>query len=242
MTDPSRQPAVLLRDLRGLTSYVECRGNLVAGEARRFTLHAVREGEDERWLLVGDDPPADGTLPGEVGTVEPHDEALIFRRGLVRGRRNLTVISTREAGTLLELLPLEAAPAPPGLTQVLFATRDAAQAQELVAACVSLGQDRIWLARAGAGGAEQLLLRGDHAPSYVVLRNAQLAEICRRVPRSLAELRAIAGIGEASCRKYGEELLALIPADLLPAPSSPATAAGNGPSAPATAAPEGGDA
>lgn len=82
----------------------------------------------------------------------------------------------------------------------------------------------------------------DGVPSYLVLRNAQLAEICRRVPRSLAALRAIEGIGEASCRKYGEELLALIPADLLPAPSSPATAVGNGPSAPGTAAPEGGDA
>ncbi len=66
--------------------------------------------------------------------------------------------------------------------------------------------------------------RRDGVPSYLLMRNAQLAEICRRVPRSLAELRAIEGIGEATCRTYGAELLALIPADLRSSlrPSAPA--------------------
>jgi superfamily II DNA helicase RecQ len=48
-------------------------------------------------------------------------------------------------------------------------------------------------------------------PSYVIMRNNQLAEICRRLPRSLAALREIEGIGEATCTKYGAAILALIP-------------------------------
>lgn len=53
--------------------------------------------------------------------------------------------------------------------------------------------------------------RSEGIPSYLVLRNAQLAEICRRLPRSLAALRQIEGIGEATCAKYGAEVLALLP-------------------------------
>ena len=48
-------------------------------------------------------------------------------------------------------------------------------------------------------------------PSYAILRNAQLAEICRRLPRSLAALREIEGIGEATCTRYGSAILALLP-------------------------------
>jgi superfamily II DNA helicase RecQ len=48
-------------------------------------------------------------------------------------------------------------------------------------------------------------------PSYVIARNVQLAEICRRLPRSLAELKEVEGIGEATCEKYGRDLLARIP-------------------------------
>jgi len=48
-------------------------------------------------------------------------------------------------------------------------------------------------------------------PSYAILRNAQLAEICRRLPRTLAALREIEGIGEATCAKYGAALIALLP-------------------------------
>lgn len=48
-------------------------------------------------------------------------------------------------------------------------------------------------------------------PSYAILRNAQLAEICRRLPRSLAALREIEGVGEATCTRYGAAILALLP-------------------------------
>ena len=54
-------------------------------------------------------------------------------------------------------------------------------------------------------------------PSYVIMRNRQLAEICRRLPHSLAELKEIDGIGEATCAKYGRDVLALIPDGAAPA-------------------------
>ena len=53
--------------------------------------------------------------------------------------------------------------------------------------------------------------RTDGVPSYIIARNAQLAEICRRLPQTLAELREVEGIGEATCEKYGRDILALIP-------------------------------
>ena len=59
-------------------------------------------------------------------------------------------------------------------------------------------------------------------PSYAILRNSQLAEICRRLPRTLAALREIDGIGEATCAKYGAVLLALLPKEP-PAPPKEAT-------------------
>jgi superfamily II DNA helicase RecQ len=53
-------------------------------------------------------------------------------------------------------------------------------------------------------------------PSYAIMRNAQLAEICRRAPRTIGDLRTIDGVGEATCSRYGAALLALIPADHQP--------------------------
>ena len=60
--------------------------------------------------------------------------------------------------------------------------------------------------------------RADGKPAYAIARNAQLAEIARRVPRSLAELKEIDGIGEAFCRDYGAETLGLMPDVTAPAP------------------------
>lgn len=53
--------------------------------------------------------------------------------------------------------------------------------------------------------------RADGVPSYIIARNVQLAEICRRLPRTLAELKEVEGIGEATCEKYGQDILARIP-------------------------------
>jgi superfamily II DNA helicase RecQ len=51
-------------------------------------------------------------------------------------------------------------------------------------------------------------------PSYVIMRNVQLAEICRKVPRTLEALKQIEGVGEATVSRYGGELLAQIPPEL----------------------------
>lgn len=65
-------------------------------------------------------------------------------------------------------------------------------------------------------------------PSYSILRNVQLAEICRRLPRTLAALREIDGVGEATCAKYGAAILALLPREegdaAVPAPAQPVAA------------------
>jgi superfamily II DNA helicase RecQ len=53
--------------------------------------------------------------------------------------------------------------------------------------------------------------RAEGVPSYIIARNVQLVEICRRLPRTLAELKEIEGIGEATCKKYGQDILAHIP-------------------------------
>lgn len=50
----------------------------------------------------------------------------------------------------------------------------------------------------------------DGVPAYAIFRNAQLAEICRRLPQSLAALREIEGVGDATCGRYGQEVLNLV--------------------------------
>jgi ATP-dependent DNA helicase RecQ len=52
--------------------------------------------------------------------------------------------------------------------------------------------------------------RKDGVPSYLIFRNLQLAEICRELPRSMNALLAIQGVGEATCAKYGEDVLGLV--------------------------------
>jgi superfamily II DNA helicase RecQ len=59
--------------------------------------------------------------------------------------------------------------------------------------------------------------KSEGKPAYAIARNAQLAEIARRLPHSLAALKEIDGIGEAFCRDYGAKVLGLIPDVLGPA-------------------------
>ncbi|MBN2308520.1 MAG: HRDC domain-containing protein [Candidatus Hydrogenedentes bacterium] len=47
-------------------------------------------------------------------------------------------------------------------------------------------------------------------PVYAICTNEQLAQIARRRPASVEELREIEGLGEAKCAKYGEALLAAV--------------------------------
>ena len=70
----------------------------------------------------------------------------------------------------------------------------------------------------GTGGALHDALRAwrlrisreQGVPAYTVLHNSTLEEITRRRPRSLAELRSIAGIGAAKLLRYGAQLLELV--------------------------------
>lgn len=54
------------------------------------------------------------------------------------------------------------------------------------------------------------LAERDGVPVFSVFTNDQLAEIVRRKCRSLADLKQIAGIGEARCARYGEAALHLL--------------------------------
>lgn len=45
---------------------------------------------------------------------------------------------------------------------------------------------------------------------FVVFTNAQLAELARRNPSSLAALKDVDGIGEARCQKYGQRVLEVL--------------------------------
>jgi len=58
-------------------------------------------------------------------------------------------------------------------------------------------------------------------PLYAVFTNEQLAEIAKRMPASVAELRTIAGIGDAKIAAWGERALAVAQQADLPAATTP---------------------
>ncbi len=75
--------------------------------------------------------------------------------------------------------------------------------------------------------------RAEGRPAYAVARNAQLAELAKAAPKSLAALREVEGFGEGFCSKYGGRVLALLaeapegggrttPPAAEPAPGTPA--------------------
>ena len=52
--------------------------------------------------------------------------------------------------------------------------------------------------------------RKEGIPSYIILRNKQLAQICCKLPSTIADLKEIEGVGESTCVKYGRDVLAII--------------------------------
>ena len=52
--------------------------------------------------------------------------------------------------------------------------------------------------------------RDDGVPAYVVLTNACLDEVCRRLPGDEAELLEVPGLGPARIERYGRDLLELL--------------------------------
>ena len=47
-------------------------------------------------------------------------------------------------------------------------------------------------------------------PAYAIARNIQLAELVKAVPKSLAAIREVEGLGEGFCEKYGKTVLGLM--------------------------------
>lgn len=50
------------------------------------------------------------------------------------------------------------------------------------------------------------------APAYSVANNMQLVELSFRAPKTMAEIKAIRGLGGAFCKNYGEEVLDMLKA------------------------------
>jgi len=47
----------------------------------------------------------------------------------------------------------------------------------------------------------------ENVPAFVVMHDTSLAEICRKRPASLAEIRGISGFGERKTERYGQQIL-----------------------------------
>jgi ATP-dependent DNA helicase RecQ len=47
-------------------------------------------------------------------------------------------------------------------------------------------------------------------PAYIVLHDATLDGICRRVPRTIAELCEVPGIGEKKAERFGAAILKVV--------------------------------
>ncbi len=56
--------------------------------------------------------------------------------------------------------------------------------------------------------------RSDGVPAYIVLTNACLEEVCRRLPGDADELLEVPGMGPARVERYGQDLLGLVRAGL----------------------------
>jgi ATP-dependent DNA helicase RecQ len=54
------------------------------------------------------------------------------------------------------------------------------------------------------------MARENKVPAYVVLHDSTLEELCRRLPKDLAELKQIGGIGEKKAEVYGAEILQVL--------------------------------
>jgi superfamily II DNA helicase RecQ len=63
--------------------------------------------------------------------------------------------------------------------------------------------------------------RADGVPAYVVLTNASLDEVCRRMPGDADELLEVPGLGPARIERYGRDLLELLRASQVAGASRP---------------------
>ncbi|MBR4188453.1 MAG: HRDC domain-containing protein [Kiritimatiellae bacterium] len=52
--------------------------------------------------------------------------------------------------------------------------------------------------------------KAEGRPAYAIARNAQLAELVRAAPKTLAALKEIPGFGDGFCEKYGKAVLSML--------------------------------
>jgi len=52
--------------------------------------------------------------------------------------------------------------------------------------------------------------KAENKPAYAIMRNVQVLEIVKAMPQSLAGLKEIDGIGEATAQAYGAEILEIL--------------------------------
>lgn len=85
----------------------------------------------------------------------------------------------------------------------------------------TLARERLGRRERSTGGLDEGLLdylrvwrrdvaKRDKVPGYIVLNDASLEDLCRRRPKTLAELRNVFGIGEKKCDRYGSQILAAL--------------------------------
>jgi superfamily II DNA helicase RecQ len=85
--------------------------------------------------------------------------------------------------------------------------------------------------------ARKALADREGMPPYALFTNEQLAEVARRLPRTLTALREVPGIGEVRAERYGAAVLAVIAQHA----QQPDTTGGRGGAGPAPGSlPEGG--
>jgi DNA helicase-2/ATP-dependent DNA helicase PcrA len=138
----------------------------------------------------------DGELPFRSGRSRaPEDEERrLLYVGVTRARRHLFVTwplgSKPRSPFVTELSGI-----PEGTRRPFGEPKPAAPASPLLDALRSWRRERA---------------RSDGVPAYVVFHDSTLAEIADRRPRTLLELRTVAGVGPTKLDRYGPEVLSVV--------------------------------
>ncbi|HEX6680139.1 MAG TPA: ATP-dependent DNA helicase UvrD2 [Gaiellaceae bacterium] len=125
---------------------------------------------------------------GDVDAIA--EERRLLYVGITRARRHLALTWTRRPSRFLAELGVS----------TRSETRPRRSEDELPPAFRTLRQWRLERAKA------------DEVPAYVVFHNSTLEAIAEQVPRTLAELAAVPGVGPSKLERYGPEVLAALAA------------------------------
>jgi DNA helicase-2/ATP-dependent DNA helicase PcrA len=63
--------------------------------------------------------------------------------------------------------------------------------------------------------------RADKAPAFVVFSDRTLEELARDLPRNIAQLLNVVGIGPTKAERYGDQILSVIEENLPESPDAP---------------------